>query len=347
MPYGQAKRSLLSAVKTFAPQAIWLDGLWAGAFARNVAIRLRLPYFYRSHNIEHRYMARQASLASAPVYRLRLALTLLGLEAFEQRVVMGAAHVFDISVDDLAFWQSRGLPSGQWLAPIVRVQVPPPSAEDESSQRYDVVFVGNLHTPNNIEGLRWLFQEVWPLVVAQRPAARALVAGSAPSDELRTLVAQTQGLELLADPADVWPLYRSARVLVNPARSGSGVNIKSVEMLQLDCPIVSTPTGVGGLPPSIQSQFMVADTPSAFASAVVSALAPTGGLFDKPSRALAREAFAPTAINDVIAVIKRLSSSTSNYPQTFDNAKCSCSPPRCRFVWFGQVPSAHGSRAHG
>lgn len=304
-PRGAGRRELMSRILAFAPGAIWLDGLWPAAFARYVAARLRLPYFYRSHNIEHRYMARQASLSSSFSYRLRLALTLIGLEAFEQKVLMGAAHVFDISVDDLVFWRGRGLKGGQWLPPIVRVTLPPVGVGEASPGRYDVVFVGNLHTPNNVEGLRWLLREVWPQVRASNPEASALIAGSGPNQEVRALVAQAPGVELQADPVDVWPLYRAARVLVNPVRSGSGVNIKSVEMLQLDQAIVSTSIGAGGLPEEIRRQFIVADTPEAFAKAILCAVVGDKPLVDAGARAAARQAFTPEAIKAVIAVIQR------------------------------------------
>ncbi len=292
----------MAQVKKFQPEAIWLDGLWPGAFARYLSDDMGLPYFYRSHNVEHRYMARQASLARTFTYRMRLQLALVGLESFERSVLMGATDVFDISVDDLRFWQRQGLKRGHWLPPITQF---PSGTASEVELRYDAVFVGNLHTPNNVDGLRWLMVEVWPKVVAQRPQAGLLISGSAPADEIVALVDATPGVHMLANPVDVWPVYGSARVLVNPMRHGSGVNIKSVEMLQLFAPIVSTSVGVGGLPDDIKAQFHVADDASAFAAAIVKALDAGHAAVDRVTRRQAQAAFSPSAIEGALTVIRQ------------------------------------------
>lgn len=305
LPRGRLRAEVLQRIRAFHPAAIWLDGLWPGAFARLVSRHMKLPYFYRSHNIEHVYMARQAALAKSMSYRFRLRLALIGLQQFEERVIQGAAEVFDISMDDLAYWRTRGLANGHWLPPIVGGQVSPPDEAADSCKRFDMVFIGNLHTPNNVEGLRWLLLQVWPRVLRQRRGASALIAGSSPNDEVVRLVDRSEGVELQSNPDDVWPLYRSARVLVNPVRSGSGVNIKSVEMLQLDTPIISTPVGVGGLPPEIQRQFTVTDDDIEFANAIVRALDGSERLVDPVARAQARLAFTPSAITGVLDVIQR------------------------------------------
>jgi glycosyltransferase involved in cell wall biosynthesis len=141
------------------------------------------------------------------------------------------------------------------------------------------------------------------LLRVERPAASALVAGFAPDDEVRALVARSPGVQLMPDPPDVWPLYASARVLVNPARSGSGVNIKSVEMLQMGVPIVSTPVGVGGLPEEIRAQFVVAGDAASFAQKINDALNGRIGV-DLQARKRARMMFSPQAIDEVIEAMR-------------------------------------------
>ena len=83
LPRGATRGRLLRRVLAFQPHAIWLDGVWPGACARVFSEHLHVPFFFRSHNIEHRYMARQAALASSFKYRLRLWLTVIGLARFE------------------------------------------------------------------------------------------------------------------------------------------------------------------------------------------------------------------------------------------------------------------------
>ena len=121
---------------------------------------------------------------------------------------------------------------------------------------------------------------------------------------MRSLVNGAAGVDLIANPHDVWPIYAQGRVLVNPARSGSGVNIKSVEMLQLEVPIVSTPVGVGGLPDDVKSQFFVADSPEDFAASILRALDLGVSAVDIEARKRACMRFSPEVIKEVIAVIR-------------------------------------------
>lgn len=303
LPRGAARKALLRHLRAFGAGAVWVDGLWASGLGRLVSREFGWPYFYRSHNIEHHYMAAQARLADDGLaYRLRLQASLMGLRKWETDTVLGAAGVFDISVDDLAHWQRQGLTRGHWLPPYMAPQVAERAAAaavQPGMRRHDLVFIGNLHTPNNVEAVAWLLQQVWPIVQARQPQTNLLLAGYAPSARVSELAQAAPGVTLLANPADVWSLYAAARVLVNPARTGSGVNIKSVEMLQFDQPVVSTSIGVAGLPASIRAQFLVADDAQAFAGALLQALAAPAPV-DAPARAAARAAFNPAGAAQVL-----------------------------------------------
>lgn len=336
LPWGRQRRALLARVRAFGAGAVWVDGLWASGLGRLVARTLGWPYFYRSHNIEHKYMAAQARLADdGLLYQLRLQAALLGLQRWETDTVMGAARVFDISVDDLAHWQQRGLTRGEWLPPYVAPQVAAQAAAtagQPGALRHDAVFIGNLHTPNNVEAVAWLLQAVWPLVHARLPAAGLLLAGYAPNDRVRALVAAATGVTLLADPPDVWTLYASARVLVNPARTGSGVNIKSVEMLHFDRPVVSTSVGVGGLPTDIRAQFLVADDAQAFADALMAAMQqPVQSEADiARSRMRARSAFDAAGAAGLLRTIAVVAGGSA--PGAFPAARATPSAPGARHM---------------
>jgi glycosyltransferase involved in cell wall biosynthesis len=303
-------RDLLPRVRAFNPAGIWQDNLWGGVAAERLASALQLPRWVRSHNIEFRYMNSQRQLARGVSERLRLWLTCFGIERYELRILRTAQCVFDISVDDMAYWRERGVTRSQWLPPIVKV--PPQSLAPHGFAASAVLpprsalYVGNLHTPNNVQGLLWFIGQVWPLVRQLDPTAQVTIAGSNPHPDVEAAVAQAQGITLLANPAEVWPLYRQASVLINPILAGSGVNIKTIEMLQLACPIVSTGIGAGGLPPEVRQALCVADAPADFARALHQAL--QGQLSADPAvRAAARQRFLPSALDAVIIRLRQTS----------------------------------------
>lgn len=299
---GKKLRVLISKVRQYAIEAIWLDGLWPAGLALKLSQELKLPYFYRSHNIEYKYMARQAALARQISYRIRLWLNVIGLKKFELEVVLGAKNVFDISIDDLEIWRRDGLSRGEWLPPIAKTI--PVDFVVLAVKSHDLAFVGNLHTPNNVEGLTWFFRSVWPIIISKRPNTTVHIAGSAPSSDVIELTRSCVGVQLTVNPEDVWSVYTSARVLFNPVRNGSGMNIKSVEMLQTDSAIVSTSVGVAGLPDICKRQFYVCDSADVYAKAILNALNGDLAEVDVALRAASRKPFGKAAIERVIEVIK-------------------------------------------
>ena len=211
-----------------------------------------------------------------------------------------ASWVFDISCDDMAFWQSKGIQHISWLAPIAESallldgEVTPPA----SSPQHDVLFLGNLSTPNNVRGIEWLLNDIRPLVLAQRPGTQFVVAGSNPGAHVRGLCAAA-GVTLLPDVADALALYRQARVLVNPVRTGSGTHVKAIEMLMMRAPIVTATQGTQGMPAEVKRLFRVADTAQTFADHVLAALNQPTDCWNE--RAIARRLFGVQGLADALA----------------------------------------------
>ena len=261
--------SVPQRVREFAPSLILLESIYGGELAQGLAHRLRLPLAVRTQNVEHRYIPRQVRLADDWRTRLRLRLTALHLKKFELELLRRSRHFFDISIEDLQYWRDSGLTHGTWLLPFTTTQ--PPSA-DVVEAAYDMVFLGNLYTPSNVEAVTWLVADVFPRVRNARPGATLLIAGRAPAAAVRRACERVENVILKPDPPDAMQLYARGRVLVNPALHASGVNMKSLEMLQVMRPIVSTPQGVQGLPVDVQNLFRVARNGHDFAEAVVDCL---------------------------------------------------------------------------
>lgn len=269
VPTSAERLQLWAQLDDFAPDLLWLDGPWFGrvVLARQ-AVR-RLPLAYRSHNVEHQYLQRQAAAAVRLRDRLAWRMACWGLRRFERLLMDRADAVFDISVDDLAFWRAQGVQRQYWLPPLPELAV---SAAPGQVVPGEVVFVGNLATPNNVRGVQFLLCEVLPKLQAQVPGVAISIVGSRPTADVRAWVAAA-GVTLLADVAEPMQHMLGARVLVNPVLTGSGVQLKMLDMLMTDRPIVTTTQGTRGLPPEVAAQLQVADAPQDFADAVCRALA--------------------------------------------------------------------------
>lgn len=250
---------------------ILLEGPWCGELAKKLSAEFNLPVFYRSHNVEYQYMRAQAGLAAEFKKKLSIYWGCIGLKAYEKNIIAHAFRVLDISADDARFWQDCGVSNIVWLPPVVNNQVSCNQNKGETSSDVDVLFLGNLSTPNNVTGVLWLVNSIWPQVRRIHPEAELIIAGSSPVEAVIDACQKAEGVVLLRDVPDAAALYNQAKLLVNPIKFGSGVQIKAVEMLMTSSPIVSTSQGVRGLPEDVRECFNIADTDTEFVNAIISA----------------------------------------------------------------------------
>ncbi|HEY9664990.1 MAG TPA: glycosyltransferase, partial [Allocoleopsis sp.] len=66
--------------------------------------------------------------------------------------------------------------------------------------------------------------------------------------------------------------YDLASLVINPIPYGTGLKIKTIEALGYAKPLVTTSVGAEGLEEGIDRAFLVADTPEAFAQAIITIL---------------------------------------------------------------------------
>jgi hypothetical protein len=265
LPASADRAQVLEAVRRFAPSCLLAEGIDVALPAEWLADRLGLPLAYRSQNIEHLYWQRQleiAPLKQRPVFFLGTR----GLFEVERRLRSRAGLVLDICEEDAEWWR-RGPPGGnvEVLRPLLEL-----GAEHAASGRLDIdlSFTGGLAAPNNVRAVRWLCQDVMPLVDAQLGRrAQVVIAGSHPTEEVLDICRES-GATLVADAPSLAPIRERTRVLVNPILDSSGVNVKTVEMLATGRPIVTTSGGMRGLMDLIDEKVTVADTASGFAEGI-------------------------------------------------------------------------------
>lgn len=269
------QRSLVNRMRSVVPDAtgIVVTSYKSWAIAKALADGLQLPVVLRMHNREGLYHHSLAQGSHGP-RALALRWEARRIERDELRLQRASwVHgVADISRSDAEWRRSTGALNVAHVPPFA-VRMDGLSAI-ERPERTDpvVVFVGALDVPTNTDAVAWLVERVWPVVVATAPQARLSVVGRAPSQKLRSMVLSAQGGEVHADVPDVQPYLRGARLAVNPAVSGSGVNIKLVDYLAAGIPVVSTSHALRGLDLVAGHDVLIADDPQDFALAIIDLL---------------------------------------------------------------------------
>jgi glycosyltransferase involved in cell wall biosynthesis len=302
LPFGVATHHLNhSALQQLAENAsqrnvcaVVLDGIYGAPAALAVARLAGLPLIYRSHNIEWRHMLDQVRSASSSFKKLRYLADSVRMKRLEEKVRTSAVAILEICEEDLELQEDVGPARRLVMRPILNSDTATNTATSYVSREmgYDVVFAGNLHNPNNLEGLEWLAEKVVPLLHGK---PRVMFAGSDPVPALRRIAAKANAT-IASNPADMAAVRSSATVLVNPTQRASGINLKTVEMLASGMPVVCTTAAMRGIPKAIQSYAGVADSAADFAFFVNKELSERRGYLEAQARAAYSE-FGPSQVD--------------------------------------------------
>lgn len=132
------------------------------------------------------------------------------------------------------------------------------------------------YRPGNVEAALWFHREVLPLVRREIPEAEFVIAGFGPPSQLLELGERDALTRITGFVDDTDELYKSASVFVAPILTGGGIIVKVLDALAAGTPVVTTSFGNEGVGAAPGRDLMVADTPEAFAAAVVGLLRDAG-----------------------------------------------------------------------
>lgn len=136
----------------------------------------------------------------------------------------------------------------------------------EPSRGHGVLFVGDMQYGPNADAVRHFAGAIFPKVRTAVPDATFYVVGHRPP------LAPSEHAVVTGRIPDSTPYYEAARVAVAPLRAGGGTRLKILEAMARGRPVVSTSIGCQGLDVRDREHLLIADTPSAFAGAVVELL---------------------------------------------------------------------------
>ena len=226
------------------------------------------------HHVTSARVEQERSVTAGRRQRWLLARDVVHARRVERRLLAELDAVAVVSDDDAAL-----LTSG--ARPTARVLVVPNGVDVERYRptplpsRPSILMTGTFDYAPNVDGARWLCDEVLPRVRAEVPEATLTLVGRGPLPEVIAL-GERDGVALHADVPDMVPFLEAARVAVVPLRVGTGTRLKALEAMAAGRPVVGTSVGLEGLGivPGIHA--VVADDADAFAAAIVRVLRDDG-----------------------------------------------------------------------
>lgn len=134
-------------------------------------------------------------------------------------------------------------------------------------QRNDLLFVGGFQHPPNIDAVRWLCKDIWPLVNEQLPDSKLHIIGSKMPDEIAAFTSDRVIVHGYVEDLEVF--HDNCRVSVAPLRYGAGVKGKINSAMSYGLPVVATTCAVEGMKLVHEEQVLVADNAEDFAAEII------------------------------------------------------------------------------
>jgi len=212
----------------------------------------------RAHNSEHLIWKRMALRESSPLKRGYLRNLARRLHAFEMRVADQVDYLIPISECDVAYFREQGTDTPMLTIPTGLNLEDYPFTEQPSGST--LFFIGALDWMPNQEGLSWFLDQVFDPLAQQLPEIQFHVAGrNAPVRFLKKL--DHPNITFHGEVEDARSFMSSFRIMVAPVFSGSGIRIKILEAMALGRPVVTTSTGIEGIPAKNLRTVKVGDDP--------------------------------------------------------------------------------------
>jgi glycosyltransferase involved in cell wall biosynthesis len=244
---------------------------------RTKAGRIKPASVMFTHNVEAEIFERHAARARG-LWRLVWAGQSRKMTRFEQQSLARYDAVIAVSERDRAVLSQRyQLEAVEAIDTGVDLEFfamnPPQDEVDPGTDAGTLIFTATMSWAANVEGIHFLLDEVFPLLIRARPNISAVIVGRDPPPALAEKI-RDRGLNvtLTGFVDDIRPYVAKSNVYVIPLFVGSGTRIKAFEAMAMGRAVVSTTLGVEGLNITDGAHFLRADDATEFSRSILALL---------------------------------------------------------------------------
>jgi len=226
-----------------------------------------LPATLTHHNIESHMLQRRADNTHNAIARAYFRREARGVEELERRsAAQFARHITCSDLDRMRLHQ---------IAPEADIAVIPNGVDCDfftsaarPTRPNSVIFVGSMNWYPNVDAMLFFLREIWPGLKERVPEATMDIAGSSPSDSLRTLAHSLPDVVVHGYLPDVRPLMDTAAVFVCPIRDGGGTKLKLLDAFAMKKCVVAHPIACEGINVTAGTNVVLASTAEEFATEI-------------------------------------------------------------------------------
>ncbi|MCF8367778.1 MAG: glycosyltransferase [Bacteroidales bacterium] len=140
----------------------------------------------------------------------------------------------------------------------------------EIPKAYELVFIGNMGYPPNINAAEYLVKKVLPLVHQKLPEVRLGLAGATPHANVQALANDKVTVTGWVD--DIRKYYAKSKIFIAPMQIGTGLQNKLLEAMAMKIPCITSELANQALKAKHGEEILVGNTPEEYAQFIVSLL---------------------------------------------------------------------------
>src|SRR5262249_52482949 len=119
-----------------------------------------------------------------------------------------------------------------------------------------------------IDAVNWFLDDIWPVIVAERPETRFRLIGRGPTQRALDAAKADSRISVDGYIDDLLPIAARAGAFICPMRHGGGTRLKLLHAMSMGLPVISTTMGMEGIEAIPGQHFLRADTPAEFVSEI-------------------------------------------------------------------------------
>jgi glycosyltransferase involved in cell wall biosynthesis len=164
------------------------------------------------------------------------------------------------------------------LVPDLKVEIIPNGVDLDYFANYKkakgdntILFVGNFSWLQNREAAYFLVEEIWPKIKRKVKDAKLWIVGRNPGVKIRNLAKDSE-IKIDEGVEDIREAYSKASVLLAPIFGPGGTRFKILEAMASELSVVTTPTGIEGVPAKNNIHLLIGENAQELSDATVKVL---------------------------------------------------------------------------
>ena len=235
--------------------------------SQNFPRRLSTPAVLFEHNVETELWQRMTSTEPNLLRRIAYQIEAAKMDRLERYALGHFHHVIAVSEHDRKQLLQMNSSSAISVVPTgvdtAKCAVAPPAPSTPAK----IIFTGSMDWEPNIDAVSYFCEEIFPRVRSGFPDAIFQIVGRNPHPKVKRLASES--VQVTGTVFSVSEYLRDATVAVVPLRIGGGTRLKIFEAMAMGKAMVSTSIGAEGLDVLNERDIFLADTPPAFADAIL------------------------------------------------------------------------------